>query len=194
MRDLAIRALNDATVTDSDRQTLNTEFESRRDEITRKANATTFNLKYLLSGAYSAGQEAQVTPDNNAGTLLTIVIPAMTACYIANANSGLVSADATLSNLTLASFALGQVDVALNYVNSVQTSLGVQERRLNYIINDLNAMEINMTAAKSNITDADMASEITHFAKLQIISQAATSVIAQANNIQQRVVGMLDVL
>ena len=194
MRDLALRAKNNATLTTSDFTTLNDEFGTLRTEITRKANGTTFNNKYLLSGAYANGQTAQVGPDKNAAQILTIVIPSAMASAFAGGKlvSTRLISDAVNSAPGHAGSALSVVDDSLDQLSSIQSSLGIQERRLNSIIEDLNSTEINLTAARSRITDADMASEISRFAKLQILSQATVATLAQANDLPQRVVNLLE--
>ncbi|HOX28424.1 MAG TPA: flagellin [bacterium] len=191
MRELSLRAMNDAALTNADRQTLNSEFVSLRNEITYIASRTMFNNKYMLSGDFAGGKNAYISPYAGASKM-TIVIPTMTANKIAGGNAYLMSANATLSSMGKASFALAQVDVSIEYLSSVQLSLGVQSQRINYAINDLSAMEVNMSAAKSNITDADMASEVAMFAKLQILSQMGASVLAHGNDLQARIVGLLD--
>ncbi|MEW6202028.1 MAG: flagellin, partial [bacterium] len=194
MRDLALRAMNDATLTTSDYTNLNDEFDALRTEITRKANATTFNSRYLLTGAYASGQMAQVGPANIAAHILTIVIRSGQASAFANgdlANVLLIS-DAANSAPGHAGSALSVVDDSLDELASIQASLGIQERRLNSVVDDLQSMETNMVAARSRITDADMASEISHFAKLQILSEATVATLAQANDLPERVVSLLE--
>ena len=194
MRDLSLKVMNQATLTTSDIATLDTEFDSLRDEITRKGEAATFNTKNILDGTFaSPGQFAQIGAGN--GAQLSIIIESMVAGTIANATNDLVNvqltSDGINSSMGHAASALSVLDTSLEYLGTVQSSLGVQEYRLNSIVNDLTALEINTAAAKSNITDVDMAAEISHFAKLQILSQAGTAVLAQSNNIQQRIVGIL---
>ncbi len=84
-----------------------------------------------------------------------------------------------------------QVNSAINTVSSVRASLGVQERRLNHVIDDLKAQDINISAAKSRIYDADMAAEISEFTRLQILQQTGTAILAQANAQPQSVLQLL---
>lgn len=196
MRDLALKVMNQATLTTSQITTLDDEFDSLRTEITRTGNAATFNSKNILDGTYAAGLVAQIGPDNSTVNQLTITIATMIADSIASATADLINVQLTSDGINSAAghagSALDVVDRSIEYLSDVQASLGVQDFKLGSIINTLSAQEINTTAAKSRITDADMASEISHFAKLQIVSQAGVAVLAQSNNIQQRVVKMLE--
>ena len=198
MRDLALKVMNQATLTTADIATLDTEFDSLRDEITRKGTAATFNNLNILDGTFAGGRIAQVGPTGNSYDQLSIIIESMVADTIANATNDLagvqLTSDGVNSAMGHAASALSVLDTSITYLTNVQTSLGVQEYRLNSIVNDLSAQEINPLAAKSRITDLDMAAEISHFAKLQILSQAGTAVLAQSNNIQQRLVNILDEL
>jgi flagellin len=196
MRDLALKVMNQATLTTANIATLDTEFDSLRDEITRKGEAATFNTKKILDGTFaSPGQVAQIGA--GAGIQLSIIIESMVAGTIANATNMLINvqltSDIVNSSMGHAASALSVLDTSLEYLGTVQSSLGVQEYRLNSIVNDLTAQEINTVAAKSNITDVDMAAEISIFARLQILSQAGTAVMAhQSNNIQERIVSLLE--
>ena len=84
----------------------------------------------------------------------------------------------------------GQI-TANAYFESLRASLGIQERRLGHIIDDLKAEDINISAAKSRIFDADMASEITDFTRLQILQQSGTAILAQANAQPQNILQLL---
>ncbi|MFA6450581.1 MAG: flagellin [bacterium] len=184
MRDLAVRAANEATLTTADRTRLNNEFASLKTEITRKSSAVTFNTKVLFDGTFST-RSLQIGPDNGVNFRLTTYIKSMAADSI-----GLVAAVA-LSTTALAQAAITLVNSAINQVSDVRSSLGIQERRLNYIISDLKAEDINISAAKSRIYDADMAVEISEFTRLQILQQTGTAILAQANAQPQSVLQLL---
>ncbi|HOC91809.1 MAG TPA: flagellin, partial [bacterium] len=159
MRDLAVRASNEATLTSADLQRLNDEFSSLADEINRKSEAVTFNTKALFNGDFS-GLVLQVGADNDANYRLSIVITAL-----ADTDLGIDQGAVTLSTAVDAQGAISAVQDAINVISDVRSSLGIQERRLNYIIDDLKAADINISAAKSRILDADMAVEISEFTR-----------------------------
>lgn len=199
MRDLAVRAANEATLTSADMDKLNDEFASLKAEIQRKATAVTFNTKVLFSGGFSGtpgtdiGQLLQVGPDNGTNFRLTIRINQLTlsALGLSNAGGAWANSCAVLLRAGNAQSAIDVVQSALNIISDLRASLGIQERRLGHIIDDLAAEDINISAAKSRIYDADMAVEIAEFTRLQILQQSGTAILAQANAQPQSVLQLL---
>jgi len=208
MNDLAVKACNQAILTSSDVQSINNELTTLKAELTRRSTSVSFNSKVLFSGgSFSVGQTIQIGADNGAAYKLTLVINALTLSGL-GMNSGAFGAlslwgagSIVISNITTANFcnsAIGMatfaVDVfqsAITIASKLQEAIGVQEEKLQYIINDLASEDINVTAAKSRITDADMASEISEFTRLQVLSQAATAMLAQANLQPQTIAKLL---
>ncbi len=184
MRDLAVRAANEATLTSADMTRLDDEFQSLVAEIDRKADAVTFNTKNLFNGDYAAGQVLQIGADNAGTYQLTVTIQSLSSA----AGLGLGDDLTTLAN---AQAAITAVQSAIDIVSDVRANLGIQERRLNYIIDDLKAADINISAAKSRIMDADMAVEISEFTRLQILQQSGTAILAQANAQPQSILQLL---
>ena len=210
MRDLAVRASNQATLTTMDLSRINDELQSLKAELSRKSQAVTFNTKILFSGGtFSTGQALQVGPDNGTNYRLTVQIWAMTltGLYMKSAgNSGIAvdwkqygslvisnmsGATATASAVNMANLAIDYINSAVNFVSDQRAMLGIQERRLGHIIDDLKAEDINISAAKSRIWDADMAVEISDFTRLQILQQSGTAILAQANAQPQSVLQLL---
>ncbi len=179
MRDLAVRAANEATLTSADLTRLDNEFQSLVDEITRKSAAVTFNTKVLFDGTYGT-QALQIGPDNDANYQLDVDMDDLTAY----AFTDIASAGAAQTSID-------EVQSAINSISDVRSNLGIQERRLNYIIDDLKAADINISAAKSRILDADMAVEISEFTRLQILQQSGTAILAQANAQPQSILQLL---
>jgi len=186
MRDLAVRAANEATLTSDDLARLDSEYASLQSEIDRKAHAITFNTKVLFDGTFST-RALQIGPDNGTNFRLTTYIKSMAAGSIGLSGAAIC----TLQVAASAQAAIDLVNSAINQVSDVRASLGIQERRLEYIINDLSAEDINISAAKSRIYDADMASEISEFTRLQILQQTGTAILAQANAQPQTVLQLL---
>ncbi len=191
MRDLAVRASNEATLTDSDLSRLNSEFTSLKDELQRKANAVTFNTKTLFSGIFSnagTGLMLQVGPDNLDVHQLTIYIPEL---GLSGLGLRFAAGSATISIVADAKTAIDLVQSAINITSNIRASLGIQERRINHCIDDLSAESTNISAAKSRIYDADMAAEISGYTKLQILQQTGMAILAQANSQPQNVLQLL---
>ncbi len=184
MRDLAVRAANEATLTTADLTRLNNEFNSLMDEIDRKSDAVTFNTKVLFDGTFSAGQVLQIGPDNGATFQLTVQINDLDS-------TGLGINTASVGVVANAQSAIDYINSAINQISDVRANLGIQERRLGHIIDDLKAADINISAAKSRIYDADMAVEISEFTRLQILQQSGTAILAQANAQPQSVLQLL---
>ncbi len=185
MRDLAVRSANDATLTSSDHLRLNSEFKSLADEITRKATAVTFNTKSLFNNSYGTGLMLQIGPDNGTNFRLTVQISQVSQAVLSVGGRG-------VSTAATAQAAISYVNRGINKLSNMRASLGVQERRLTHIIDDLSAQSINISAAKSRIMDADMASEISEFTRLQILQQTGTAILAQANAQPQSVLQLME--
>ena len=120
----------------------------------------------------------------NEGDDLTINIDKMDANYLGVAS-------ASVGTQKAASSAITTVDNAINQVSSQRAYLGAIQNRLNYKISNLNTSSQNLTSAESEIRDVDMAKEMTEFTNANILSQAATSMLAQANSLPQNVLSLL---
>lgn len=188
MRELAVRAANEAVLTTADRTKLNNEFGSLMSELNRKANAVTFNTKHILNGAttLATGASAQVGPDNSTVNRLTISIK--------NTRPVSLGGDITAQKLTTttkAQSAITLISGAITSVAAIRAGLGTLQRRLGNIINDLTAEDINISAARSRIQDTDFSAQISTFTKLQILQQSGTAILAQANAQPQSVLQLL---
>jgi len=176
MRDLAVRSASDATLTTTQRKNMQQEYINLRTEITKRKSAVTFNGKVLFSGGLS-GKTIQLGPDNTAGYKISLQIPVFSVSNINGRNIR----SACVSQVTSALKAIDLIQSAINGMGNLQNLIGSQERQLERMVNVLSSEQVNIAAASSRITDADMASEISTFAKQQIIVSAAASMIAQAN-------------
>jgi flagellin len=190
MRDIAVRASSDATLTTTQRQTMEQEYVNLKGEIARRRSAITFNGKVLFSGAVS-GKTIQIGPDNSSGFKYSMKVPLISVTFFGNAARSL--SNAHVSQVTSAGKAIDIVQSCINGLANIQGIIGAQENELQRIVNDLNTEDVNMSAALSNIQDADMASEISSFAREQIIAQAATAMIAQANAQPSQIMKLLGI-
>jgi flagellin len=111
---------------------------------------------------------------------------------IGNMSSAAIGLDGLLVTTNpLANKAIRTIDLAIDKVSAARAKLGAIQNRLDHTVSNLNDMELNLTAALSRIQDADMAKEMTEFTKNQIILQAATAMLAQANQLPQNVLQLL---
>jgi len=184
MRDLSVRAANSAVWTSSQLQMMADEFDSLQSEIDRKSTAVTFNTKVLFDGTFDAALTVQVGPDNGAQFEIGISINAMQATVLGLGATGSQLLTAAAANISI-------VNSAIDRVSNARAALGITERRLDHIIDDLAAEDINISAAKSRIMDADLAQEISEFTRLQILQQSGTAILAQANAQPQSVLQLL---
>jgi flagellin len=183
LRELSIQASN-GTVSGEDRDTLQEEFSSLRDEIDRIAQTTDFNGIHLLDGS-----QASVTFQVGSGTS-------------AAANQISVTLDPTLAtSLSLdgldigstgdPSAAIAAIDTAVNTVSSLRGRLGATQNRLQSTVNNLSVQVESLSAANSRIRDVDVAYETAELTKNAILQQASIAVLAQANALPQSALRLL---
>lgn len=183
MRQLAVQSRN-ATNTNQDRSQIQLEVAQLQKEINRIASTTQFNTKGLLNGSGKAGFTFQIGA--NKGQTMTASIATM------NANAlGISAAQLSVATSGSASAAIGLLDTALSKVSAQRANLGAIQNRLQHTINNLNVASENLTSANSQIRDVDMAKEMASFSKTQILVQAGTAMLAQANQAPQAVLKLL---
>ena len=148
---------------------------------------STGGLKVQAKAANGAGVIA-ISGAGLAGTPVGVAAAAGTAGFSAD-NLGLSSID--LTTQTGASAALTTIDTAIRSVSTSRANLGALQNRFEHTINNLNVAVENLSASESRIRDTDMAMEMTSFTRSQILSQAGTAMLAQANQIPQGVLSLL---
>jgi len=183
MRDLAVQAANDGSLSDPDKLKANEEFTQLKAELDDIATKTTFNGTALLNGTYTA-KAFQV--GSNAGETLSLSIGNM-----GTGASGLNITASAIGSASGASAAITAVNTAIGTVSSERAKLGATQNRLEHKINNLNATVENLSASESRIRDTDMAQEMTNFSRTQILSQAGTAMLAQANQSTQGLLSLL---
>ncbi len=182
MRELALQAAN-GTLTQTDRDFLNTEYIELRNEINRISDQTKFNGLSLLNGAIAIGTGSlvlQVGAHKASSDTITIHIVNLGVESIANGSSLSVGSIAGISGQNATNM-LSILDDAINYVSEARSQIGAQMSRLQLKIRSLEINEQNVTAANSRIRDVDVADETGNLSRLQILMQAGVSVLAQAN-------------
>jgi len=184
MRDLAVQAAND-TYTSGDRSKIQVEVAQLIQEITRISSATQFNTMPLLNGDWAAGTGSLVLHVGaNTNETLRINITTMNS-------RGLGILDINISTRAGANSSLSVLDDAIGIVSTYRSNLGAYQNRLEHTINATGIAMENMQAAESRIRDADMAEEMMTFTRNQILSQAGTAMLAQANLLPQSVLPLL---
>lgn len=171
MRELAVEASSDS-LTDTERGFLDTEFQELIDEVDRIAGATEYNDQLLLNAAGTL--EFQIGIRNTANDSITVSTTANDATTL-----GVGGED--VSTQGTAQTAIDAIDDALETLNTNRTEFGAGISRLEVAVDHLTSTVESTTGALSSVRDADIAAESTNFASLQVIQQAAVSVLAQAN-------------
>jgi flagellin len=175
MRELAVQAQNGSNGT-SDRANLNTEYAALSAEITRIASQTKFNGTAIV-GASAGAQVFQVGP--NGGDTLTITTTTVTT----------VAGD--LTTTANASTAVGAIDTALDTISTSRASYGAAMSRFSMAIQNLQITGENQQAARGRIMDADFAAETANLSRSQILQQAGSAMVAQANQLPNQVLALL---
>lgn len=178
MRELAVQSANDTNVT-GDRTALNAEFNQLSTEITRIGTATQWNTMGLLDGTGTNGFNFQIGANNTATEKVAVTIGAITAPV------------ASVGTLTLAQSAITTLGTAIDSINAVRSNLGAAINRLTYAADNLANISSNTSASRSRVQDTDYAKTSTELARTQIIAQASTAMLAQANQSQQSVLALL---
>lgn len=186
MRDLTVQGKN-GTLTDEDRESINKELNALHSELTRISDTTEFNTQNLLGSTAKTGASFTFQIGANEGQTLTVTIGNMSGVSLLG-----VAAKFTLGKAAAnADKMLGSIDKAIKTVSDQRATLGAVQNRLEHTINNLTATNENLSEANSRIRDVDMAEEMMTFTKSNILSQAATSMLAQANAMPNSVLNLL---
>ena len=183
VRELAIQSAS-GTYQASDRAAMQQEVSALTTQIGDSFTQVKFNGNTLVSTTSGTDLTFDIQTGSNAGEKVTL-----TAKAIDGANLTASSLDVT--DAAKATTTLSKVDAALKDVNATRASLGAGQNRLESAINNLTNTVTNLSDAKSRIEDADYSAETTAMAKAQILSQASTAMLAQANQSQQNVLSLL---
>jgi flagellin len=174
MRELAVQAAN-GEVSSGDRSILDDEYQLLKLELDRLAQSTKFNGKDLLGGTPTSF-DFQVGIGSTSSDVITVVFGGVSISNLGLSASTLAGAD------RLAAFkAIDEVDQALTLLNSQRAAIGAAQNRLGVSEANSAVVRTNLTASTSLIRDADIAEESSRMARGQVLMQAGTSILAQAN-------------
>lgn len=192
IREIAVQASN-GSVSDTNRSQLQLEVDQLTQEISRIVQTTQFNGTNLLSGAstitFQVGYSGSA--DNQVSVSTTNL--AVAGAGGLNAYSGSLTATGTINITTSggASAALANLDADIKQVTNTRSRFGAVQNRFDAVISNLNNYVENLTASQSRIIDTDYASETANFSKAQILQQAGTAILKQANNLGQSALTLL---
>jgi len=196
IRELAVQSSN-GIYSDEDRMQIQVEVSQLVAEVDRVASQAQFNGMNMLTGRF-----AQATGENtptgsmwlhigaNMDQRMSVFIGTMTSASLGIREIG-TEAVMTIAAPDDANRAIGTIDIALKKINKQRADLGAYQNRLDYSVKGLNIASENTQAAESTIRDTDMASQMVNFTKNQILTQAGTAMLAQANSQSQTVLSLL---
>jgi len=182
MRELAVQSVN-GTNSSADRTSLDAEFDQLNSEISRISNKTTWNGMEVM-GSAAAAFNYQVGPAASDTVAVTFQNVSSLGGIVSAAAEGLETAISATSAIT-------ELDQAISTVDAYRSTLGAMVNRLNYAADNLTNVSTNTAASRSRILDTDYAAATTELARTQIIQQAATAMLAQANQSPSSVLSLL---
>ncbi len=205
MKELAEQAAT-GTYDSTQRLMIESEYQAMASEITRIANATEFNNVKLIDGSLSGNHvggsstnlnstgklKIHFGPNNNsAEDYYYIEIGSATASSLGLGNQSVQDAGYSISTQSAAQAALDAINTAIISKDKIRAALGALQNRLENTISNLTIQSENLQAAESRISDVDVATEMTNFVRNQILTQAAVSMLAQANSLPRMALNLI---
>jgi flagellin len=194
VRDLKVQYEN-GTLDSEDKEAIAAEVKQLAVEIDKIRDDTEFNGIKLLDGSGGTAGSVSFQVGANAGETISVTTQDITASATSGGMStlqtvGAAATDAAAST-AFGTVTLDNIDNAIESVSSLRATFGAVQNRLEHRLNNLATYQENLVASESRIRDVDMASEMVNFSKLQILQQAGTSMLAQANTAPQSVLSLL---
>src|SRR5689334_6897474 len=188
MRELSVQSAN-ATLGDTERGYIQTEFTQLSAEINRISQVTEFNGQKLLNGSAANGLTFQIGINNTTDDQIAMSIGALTTSTLGSATLHISAA--SLSTAAKAQLAIGAFDKAIQQLSQARAKVGATQNRMSVTVSNLAVAQENLSAANSRIRDVDVAAESANLTKSQILSQAGLAVLAQANQLPQSALSLL---
>jgi flagellin len=182
MRELAMQSSNGDLGT-TDRGYVDTEFKSLQAEVTRIQGSAKFNGKQLIN-ATAATTTFQVGLNNVSSDQIKVTFGGVKLTAITANTTDLSTATGALN-------ALATIDTAIQNVSTARSNFGTAMNRMDFATSNIQTMQLNITAANSRIRDVDVASETANLSRNQVLTQAGTAVLAQANQIPQLALSLI---
>ena len=190
MREIAVAAANDTNTT-ADRSSLQTEVGALETEITRIGGSTTWGGINLLDGSFSKSSPIifQLGPRNGNNIEVTLGYVHAT---VAAGSQGTLGLTGAVTTQTAAGNYISTIDAAISIISTRRGALGAVSNRLDSTLANLENMKANLVAAKGAVVDADFAEETARLARSQILLQAATAMLSQANASKQQMLALIN--
>lgn len=188
MRELAVQAAS-GTMSAADNDYVDLEFEALKSEIERVAQNTEWNGTAILKDTVGANADGVVVFQVGVDASQTISVDFGDLTAASGTGSGFSAAD--LDTNALASTAIGLLDTAIENISNQRATFGAAANRLEHAVDNLTNVKVNAEASRSRILDTDYAESTAELARTQIIQQAGTAMLAQANQLPQTVLALL---
>ena len=188
MRELAVQAAS-GTMSAQDNDYVDLEFEALKAEIERVAQNTEWNGTAILDDTVGASSDGVVSFQVGVDASQTISVDFGDLTAATGTGSGFAAAD--LDTNTLAGTAIGLLDTAIEAISNQRATFGAAANRLEHAVDNLTNVKVNAEASRSRILDTEYAESTAELARTQIIQQAGTAMLAQANQLPQTVLALL---
>jgi flagellin len=182
MRELAMQSSN-GDLGDTDRGYISTEFKSLQQEVGRIQGSAQFNGKSLINTTATT-TTFQVGLNNTANDQIKVTFGGVALTTISGTGTDLSTATGALN-------ALSTIDSAIQTVSTARSNFGTAMNRMDFATSNIQTMQLNITAANSRIRDVDVAAETANLSRNQVLTQAGTAVLAQANQIPQLALSLI---
>ena len=186
MRELAVQSTNSTNGSD-DRGNLNQEFQQLADEVDRVLQGTKFNGKAVL-GADATSLSFQVGAGTTTQDSITV---SMTRLDTATSITNVTGASSDISTAAAATTAINNIDAALTAINSERSKMGAVQNRFDSVVSNLRISVESQSAARGRIMDADFAIETANLSRAQVLQQAGSAMLSQANQSPNGVLALL---
>jgi flagellin len=190
MRELAVQSAS-GTLGTGDRTNLQAEVTALMSQVNDVASRTTFNGVQLLNVSQTPTPAPTIGIQTGVGSGETVQVATANVTTVGLGLGTLLTDTLDIDDATAASTALGLLDTALGTLTTAQANLGASQNRLQATVSSLVNRSTNLSEARSRIQDANFSEESTNLAKSQILSQASTAMLAQANQSQQGVLSLI---
>ena len=190
MKELATQSINGTYQSSNDRSNMNLEYQQLADEITRISTQTVFNGISLMA---TSGSVKFQLGDSSSDTI-TVSLSGMKATHLSidsNATAGAANSSTGIETATKAGTALSVIDAAITSVDTYRAKFGAAANRMEHAASNLMSRVEHQSAARSRIQDADYAVESANLARAQVLQQAGTAMLAQANASSQNILSLL---
>ena len=190
MKELATQSINGTYQNSNDRSNMNLEYQQLADEITRIATQTVFNGISLMA---TSGSVKFQLGDSSSDTI-TVSLSGMKATHLdidSNVTAGVTNSSTGIDTATKAGTALSVIDDAITSVDTYRAKFGAAANRMEHAASNLMSRVEHQSAARSRIQDADYAVESANLARAQVLQQAGTAMLAQANASSQNILSLL---